>query len=401
MKHFTPILAIVFMIVACGSEREGGGESALQTEKQFPTFNDARIVPFESLEVGAERAAESTPSFTSTGISKSSVATDTVSASFHASPGELTNIVSTSIERADPTVNFTVTRGDGSSLIFDSSTQSVTDTIQKRALPPSPLRRHHLTSWLLFDYSESETLASNVAVSWHNDDPTDYLVAGYWMHLKGDLGAGSVENVDVGVFIDGPEFFSSSPRLPADGTALYRGRFAGMYTVYYDDPLWLVIDPRLVSGFKESGELSGEILLRVDFANKTIEGCVGCVENLETTGVTIHPDGTRSELYTKLSLASIKFAPAEIQESDGTFRNTDITTSVSEQKLRINDNIVPVGYELPTTGSWDGKFSSRTAVDESEHPGLVAGTTALQSRLPGGSRIRFVGSFFASKLITQ
>jgi len=382
-------LVVLFLVVGCAGDEE---DDSVQAD---PTFNDARIVPFEAVEEGAARNINNGVSrFTGTGgILRSSNPDDTLSLSFHAEAGEITDTVSTSIEQADPTVKFTVSSSDGDSLSFDSATQAITETIRKRALPPSPLRRHHLEAWSMFDYSESETSASTVAVTWHNEDPTDYLAAGYYMRLKGDLAAESIEDVDVGVFVDSPAFLSGTPELPTEGIAFYRGRFAGIYMLYFG-PLWQQIDYRLVDGFKEAGEVSSEIVLKVDFANKTVEGCIGCVENLETTGLTLHPDGTRSELYTKISLASLSLAPAQITPEKATFRHSKLKVLVSEQKLGIK-------FDFGARGSWDGKFSNRTDGDESGHPDLVAGTTGAQFRLQEGSRGVFVGSFFATKLVTQ
>ncbi len=392
MKILETTLVVLFLVAGCAGDEE---DDSVQAD---PTFNDARISVFEAVEEGAARTINNGVSrFTSTGsILRSSKPDDVISLSFHASPGEITNTVSTSIERANPTVKYTVSGSGGDSLSFDSATQAITETIRKRALPPSPLRRHHLEAWSLFDYSESETSASTVAATWHNEYPTDYLAAGYYMRLKGDLATESIENVDVGVFVDSPAFLSKTPELPTEGIAFYRGRFAGIYMVYFGPlPQWQQIDYRLVNGFKEAGEVSSEIVLKVDFANKTIEGCIGCVENLETTGLTLHPDGTRSELYTKISLASISLAPAQINPESTRFEHSKLTVFVRGPKLEYRFNLGE------TRGSWDGKFSNHPAGDKSGHPGLVAGTTGAQFRLPDGTRGVYVGSFFATKLITQ
>lgn len=172
-------------------------------------------------------------------------------------------------------------------------------------LPFPPIRRHHLRDWSLFEYSKSGTSAANVIASWHNEDPTDYLAGAYWMRLDGNLATDSVTNAEVGIFIDGPEFSNPSPQLPTEGTDVYRGHVAGMYTYLYG-PTWQHLDPRLLDGLKETGEFSGMIALKVDFANAIIEGCVACVENFETTGVTVDTSGNRGELYTNLSLAPLE-----------------------------------------------------------------------------------------------
>ncbi len=155
-----------------------------------------------------------------------------------------------------------------------------------------------------------------------------------------------------------------------------------MYTSFYG-PSWEPLDPRLVDGLKETGEFSGIVALKVDFTNRTIEGCLGCVENQETTGATIDTNGNRSELYTNLSLASVKFSPVRIQQ--GMFQGTNLVVVIGDERLGINFET------LDNQGNWGGKFSDR----------LAAGTLGVQFTQPDGSRSAFVGSFFATKVITQ
>ena len=135
------------MIAACG---EGGGSDSVQTDRQFTRLNDARIVPFEAVEEAALRATID---------------------------GAVSTFFSTSFDPTDSNIRFTADSEVCPE--FDSATQSVTDTLHKRSLPPSPLRRHHLRDWSLFSYSKSRTLAANVAVSWHNEVLPDHLVSGY------------------------------------------------------------------------------------------------------------------------------------------------------------------------------------------------------------------------------
>ena len=350
--------------------------------------------------MAASRTANSPPGFTNTGVLQSSntdamsgTVTDTVSTSFVSTPFVP--------DPMNTNVTFTVTRQDGSSVVFDSATQSIPSIVQKRPLPPSPIRRHHLRDWTLFDYSESGTSTAYVSVSWHNEDPTDYLAGGYWMHLKGDLATDSITGVDMGTFIDGPEF-SSAPDLPTMGTATYRGRAAGLYTYDYG-PMWEQFDPRLLNGLKETGEFSGVATLTADFAANTIHGCIGCVENLETTGViSVNPAVNRTELYTNLSFASIKFAPTPINQ-DGTFTGADLEVVVGDPVLSPLP-FTNVQGNFPVTdvqGSWGGRFSNRPASDGSGDPRLVAGTVGAQFSHQDGSHGVFVGNFFSTKVISQ
>ena len=354
-------------LTACG----GGGGTAVPA---LPVFEDALIVPHAKVEEAAGKTAEAAVSYTSSGIVKY----------------DGTGIVSTSFARASTgLVGLGVTVGQK---VFNTTTQSVENTLHKRPLPTPPIRRHLMRDWTLFETSGSGAQVANVFVSWHNEDPTDYLAGGYWMSMDGGLDDASISEVDIGTFIDGPEF-SGTPTLPVDGKAHYRGRAAGMYTYSYG-PMWQPLDPRLENGLKETGEYSGATVFEVDFAGSTIQGCIGCVENLETTGAVVYPDGRRDNLYTNLSLASIKFAPTAINQ-DGTFGSSSVSLVIGDPILQVN---------LPVTGvsgSWGGRFSNRQAADGSGDPRLLAGTSGIRFGHPDGSSGVFVGNFFATKEITE
>lgn len=373
ITRFICICAVAFMVAACQIIEKNSITNIVPDDPvktAFSPLNDARIAHHEVVEMAGARVADAAPRFTGTSIFKSSDdAISDVSTPF------------TRIEIRNPSVKLTLTDEDGKHLIFDSTEQSVKDPLLRRPLPIPPIRRHSLSNWSLFDSTEARTWIGNITASWHNEDVRDFLTNGYWMRLDGDLAEGSVTNADIGAFVHGPEL-SETPELPTTGTIIYRGYASGMYASFYG-PLWGSLDPRLVDGLKETGEFTGIIALKADFAKGTIEGCLGCVENLETTGATVDPGGNRNELYTNVSLASIKFPPVPIRQA--MFQGTNMAVVIGDQRLGINFET------LDNQGSWGGKFSDR----------LAAGTLGVRFAQPDGSRSAFVGSFFATKVITQ
>ena len=332
----------------------GGGSTSVSLP---PGFEDALIVPHAMVEEAARSTAEAAVSYTSSGIVKS----------------DSTGTVSTSFARASMgLVGMSVTVGPK---VFDTTAQSVENTLHKRPLPTQPIRRHFMRDWTLFEKSKSGTEIANVFVSWHNEDPTDYLAGGYWMIMDGDLDAATISAVDVGVFIDGPEF-SSAPELPMDGKAYYRGQAAGMYTYSYG-PMWRPLDPRLENGLKETGEYSGSATFEVDFAGSTVQGCIGCVENLETTGAVVYPNGRRDSLYTNLSLASIKFAPTAINR-DGTFGSSSVSLVIGDPFLQVSLPVADV------SGTWAAGFQAALLLTDPVIRGCLQALRASVSVIPTG-----------------
>ena len=273
-----------------------------------------------------------------------------------------------------------------------SATQSVDDGLERRPLPISPLRRHVLREWSLFEYSASNTLAARVVLNQHRELPENYLAAGHWMCLEGDLATRSIANAEVGAFVDAPEL-AGTPQLPAEGTVLYTGYATGMYS-YVFGSLWEeLIGPPLFEGVKEVGDMSGPISFQVDFTNGTVEACLGCVENVEHTGTQLDLAGNQAPFYNDLSIFSTAFSPIQLQQ-DGTFQGTNSRYPIADVPP-LNINVVE------NDSIWGGKFSSLPAADGTGAPRLVAGTFRSSSVLQDGTRGIFFGNFFATKVRTQ
>ena len=287
---------------------------------------------------------------------------------------------------ADADINITV--DEEACRPLDSSSHAVTNSLPKRLLPQSPFRRHNIKRWTLFNPHQSDFSLSQVVASWNNEVPNDYLATGYWICSEED-------NLKVGRFIEGPEF-SLTPQLPTSGKALYTGYILGLHTYYYG-PKWIAVNPVLTEGIKEVGEFSGPVVLEVDFANRTIQGCVGCAENLETTGFGVNAKGEKvpplNTLYTDLSFNSTFFRPVQIAD-DGSFQGTNIKFRLGVPAL--NFNLDPG----PDQGTWSGKFSGLPAEDGKEPRG-IAGSSHGTLIYEDGSRTKFIGTFFVSKVITE
>ena len=116
-------------------------------------------------------------------------------------------------------------------------------------------------------------------VSWNDDDPTDYLSAGWWIHFANqrypDIDPFHPDS-SVYVFIDGPETDPRhQPALPMEGTASYTGGAAGRYLYRYGD------DWGDAKGRISSEEFAATMTLEADFVPARIGGCLGCEGDIE------------------------------------------------------------------------------------------------------------------------
>ena len=210
------------------------------------------------------------------------------------------------------------------------------------------------------------------AINWNDADSTDWYAAGHWLHFSGDLLVGRVENVEVGAFIDGPEFDEPQPDLPVTGTATFKGKAAGMYGANYGPTN---------SNSSMFGSFLGDAELTANFDGGTIAGCVGCSDGIYLSGTRI----TRADAETvphesTLSGWTITLELTVFDRPGGTFSGrTDVDHSSS-----------PVSA---TNGSWGGRFSNVS--DTSGNPRMVAGTLGAAARRMDGTHSVFVGTFTA------
>ncbi|MYK31977.1 MAG: hypothetical protein F4051_09735 [Boseongicola sp. SB0670_bin_30] len=202
-------------------------------------------------------------------------------------------------------------------------------------------------------------------VSWDNDDPTDYLSAGFWMRFDGARTTRRLNPADAEIvpFIDGPELDARHPpELPVSGTAAYAGSAGGVYR--YRQP----------GAEPLAEEFTATITLEADFAAGTVAGCIGCVGDIALE---------REHLYALLGWRrgdavaghpptgyEIRFAPAAIGATGG-FEGASVAVTHPDRAIVGSD------------GSWSGRFSSRPAGDGT--PRLAAGhASAAFAEADGG-----------------
>ena len=241
------------------------------------------------------------------------------------------------------------------------------------------LPNHSGRRWALAKTGVEGTSVAYALVSWDNDDPTDYLAAGYWLHFDGyrlrngiPLAAGDIE-----LFIDGTEIDPAyPPELPTLGTASYVGQAGGIYTYRYGSD-W---DG---NGQPESGEeFYGPMTVQANFDDMTVAGCLGCDGDLWIE---------RMHLYTVLGWRAreplamptdydIHFAPTELGPK-GSFEGRDVTVTH------------PARTVTESGGEWGGSFSNRLAPDG--NPRFVGGIASAGFTEADGSRGTFDSIFIS------
>ena len=126
------------------------------------------------------------------------------------------------------------TEFDGNVLTVDLSSDDRTlklntlrDAIATEEFRP-PLPNQSGRSWVLRNTAYDSTSLVYAVVSWDNDDPTDYLAAGWWVHVP--VAAPGPRNIERAIFIDGPEIDSTTnpPDMPVSGQAYYVGGAGGV-----------------------------------------------------------------------------------------------------------------------------------------------------------------------------
>lgn len=321
---------------------------------------DAQTADPEAARAAGAEAANALPGFgsvTQSSNNASGVTTDTASASL--AGGRLT---------------LTVERADGSRLTLDSAAEASQSQDFDFPLEGRSGRAHALLDFGELSLSRTAISVAAVYTSWNDDDPTNYLAGGYWMHVEGDLLDPNGIAVEIGAFMDGPEL-SGTTALPVLGGASYRGPATGIYAYEYGGG-----HASRARGSAAVGEFFGIAALDADFAARTVSGSI---DEIVVSALGATPDGEEFEIAgedpeLRVDLGSAAFGP------NGTFTGADVTVAST------NPNRTIAG----SGGAWGGRFSN---LPEAGEPRLVGGTVGAEWEEQDGGQGVLLGAFLGAK----
>ena len=248
---------------------------------------------------------------------------------------------------------------------------------------PPEIRGYSGRAWTLLKTGTDSTLMGYAVVSWNDDDPTDDLSAGWWIHFANQRYPEIYPchpDSAVYVHIDGPETdLRHQPALPMEDTAPYTGGAAGRYLYRYCD------DWGDAKGRISSEEFAATMTFEADFAAGTIGGCLGCEGNIEVQRLhlasafkTFEPEAAELLAHPRdyeLHLARAIFKP------DGTF-DTDERVTVKHPHRSI---------QQVHSGFWGGGLSNRR--DSPGNPRMVSGLGSASFSEADGSASYFTAIF--------
>ena len=264
-------------------------------------------------------------------------------------------------------------RGDGTRDRFDA----VRDEWYSWSYVPARLG-YAGRRWTLGKTTATHTSMVYAVVSWNDDNPADYLAAGWWLRFPGRysfLRGLSLVDAESAAFIDGPELdISDPPRLPDGGTATYAGGAGGFYQ-YREGGAGTGADAPV-----HVEEFSGTMVITADFSDNTLRGCLGCVGDLlpEREHLYAVLRRQRGEPAVPPTDYELHFGVTGINPG-GSFVNTDVTVVHPERTV------------TESSGYWDGRLSNRPAAGG--HPRLVAGSSDVEFVEADGSRGQFRSLF--------
>ena len=262
------------------------------------------------------------------------------------------------------------TLGDGVQLSVNT-----TDDVYETLPGVTPMPGHQARAWTFLKIEEGDTSVAHALLSANPDDPTDYIVFGWWAYFPGQTPLLTFENWHPQAIVDGPELdHGIVPELPIDGTATYMGPAGGLYA--YESPVDEVEDESLFV----IDEYQGTVTLTADFTDGTLKGCIGCVGDLVTQRAHFGAFLGR-ELNDPAAVAKdyeLHLATAIIRDN-GMFERDKVILKHPERTITLSD------------GQWAGAFSSRH--DTEGDPRLVAGFNYVYFEESDGSVGAFSGSF--------
>ena len=243
---------------------------------------------------------------------------------------------------------------------------------------PRPVQPNHSSrEWFLTDNHYDGKILLYTVASWNDADPADYLAAGWWLLYPPDVPYRAVDLATRGVFLDGPELDPANPPdLPLTGTATYVGSAGGLYTYNYGR------DWGELAGSSEFTEFQGPVSLTADFEGNRLNGCMGCLEPIETApGRHLAPFVPWRAPDPAASPAGYDVHFAASFDATGAFEDTVITVTHPERTI------------TQAAGTWRGQFSNVADVDG--NPRRVVGSTDVHFAEDDGSSGNFTGIFDA------
>ena len=243
---------------------------------------------------------------------------------------------------------------------------------------PRPAQPNHSSrEWLLTENHYDGKILLYAVVSWNDDDPADYLAAGWWLVYPPGVPYWDFESATRGVYLDGPELDPARPPdLPLAGTATYVGGAGGLYTYNYGRA-WGEL-----AGSSQITEFQGRLSLTADFERNRLTGCLGCAAPIGTApGRHLYPIVSWRDPDVTASPADYDIHFAASFGAAGAFEDTAIT--VTHPKRTVTR----------AAGTWRGQFSNVS--DVSGRPRRVVGSTDVHFAEDDGSHGRFTGIFDA------
>ena len=269
------------------------------------------------------------------------------------------------------TLRFFVTLDDGTEVSVNTA-----DDVDEALPAATPVPGHQARELTFLKETRDGTSLAHSLLSWNPDDPTDYLVFGWWAQFPDQRPPNlSLAESVRRALVDGPELdHGIVPEVPTVGTATYAGPAGGLY-LYEFGTDWGELE-----GTRVIDEYQGTITLTADFEDGTVRGCVGCVGDLVTTRA--HFDALLGEDVVDMQgLAAdyeLHLATAIFRE-DGMFVRGRVTLRHPERTVTLSE------------GFWSGAVSSRQDTDG--NPRLIAGFSGVLFEESDGSEGEFFGSF--------
>jgi len=340
------LVVLSVLLAACGGG--GGGGSTASGGPSGPNLADGQAANPGETRSASARAAVNLPRFGS--VTQSSNAGDVA--------GVTGDAASASFDGRN--VRLAVERTDGSQIVLDAATDRLGSENYEHPLSGYSYRGDALQA----STDRSVSIAGIYTISNDANPTTDYIAAGYWLHLEGNAGSLPFTGAEIGAFVDGPEI-SGPATLPGSGTATYSGSAEGFFAT--QGP-----------GQAVRGTFTADAELEANFRRKTVSGCIGCNGGAYVSGVRTYANGRTEDLDGDHESARLRLGATPIG-SDGSFRDRNVT-------LEHDDAIV-----TGSSGSWGGRFSNVPTL--SGDPRLVAGTVGVEATAEGGVRSVLVGAW--------